>query len=78
VSVAYPKKSPAKHAVNAGVSLPVDVKKRVTALAEAQNKSLSRYFYELVLKQLEKADAALERETKARATKAKASMKKRR
>ena len=78
MSVAYPKKSPAKHAVNAGVSLPVDVKKRVTALAEAENKSLSRFVYELVLKTLEKADAALERETKARATKAEASMKKRR
>ena len=78
MSVAYPKKNPAKHAVNAGVSLPVDVKKRVTALAQAENKSLSRYLFELVLKQLEKADAALERETKGRAAKAEESMKKRR
>ena len=76
--VAYPKKDPSKHSVNAGVSFPADVKKRATALAEAENKSLSRYVYELVLKQLEKADAALERQTKARAEKASASMKKRR
>lgn len=76
--MAYPKKNPNKHSVNAGVSLPVDVKKRATTLAEAENKSLSRFVYELVLKTLEKADAALERETKARATKADASMKKRR
>ena len=76
--MAYPKKDPAKQSVNAGVSLPSDVKRRVTALAEAQNKSLSRYVYELVLKQLEKADAALDREAKAHATKAKESVKKRR
>ena len=76
--MAYPKKNPAKRAVNAGVSLPVDVKKRVTALAQAENKSLSRYLFELVLKQLEKADAALERETEGRAAKADRSMKKRR
>ena len=76
--MAYPPKNPDKHAVNAGVSLPADVKRRATALAEAENKSLSRYVYELVLKQLEKADAALERETKARAAKANTSMKKRR
>ena len=78
MSVAYPKKDPEKQAVNAGVSLPVDVKKRVTALAEAQNKSLSRYLYELVLKQLEKADAALDRKAKTHAAKAKESVKKRR
>lgn len=78
VSVAYPKKDPDKQAVNAGVSLPVDVKRRATTLAKAQNKSLSRYLYELVLKQLEKADAALEREAKSRAAKANANMKKRR
>jgi predicted transcriptional regulator len=76
--VAYPKKDPAKQSVNAGVSLPSDVKRRVTALAEAQNKSLSRYVYELVLKQLEKADAALDREAKANATKVNTSVKKRR
>jgi hypothetical protein len=76
--VAYPSKNPDKRAVNAGVSLPADVKRRATALAENENKSLSRYVYELVLKQLEKADAALERETKARAAKADTSMKKRR
>jgi hypothetical protein len=77
-SVAYPKKNPNKHAVNAGVSLPVDVKQRVTALAEAENKSLSRFVYELLLKTLEKADAALERKSKTLATKAEASKKKRR
>ena len=76
--MAYPKKDPAKQSVNAGVSLPSDVKRRVTALAESQNKSLSRYVYELVLKQLEKADAALDRETKANATKVNTSVKKRR
>jgi predicted transcriptional regulator len=76
--VAYPKKDPAKQSVNAGVSLPSDVKRRVTALAEAQNKSLSRYVYELVLKQLEKADAALDRGAKANATKVNTSVKKRR
>jgi predicted DNA-binding protein len=76
--VAYPKKDPAKQSVNAGVSLPSDVKRRVTALAEAQNKSLSRYVYELILKQLEKADAALDREAKANATKVNTSVKKRR
>ena len=76
--MAYPKKDPAKQSVNAGVSLPSDVKMRVTALAESQNKSLSRYVYELVLKQLEKADAALDRETKANATKVNTSVKKRR
>lgn len=76
--MAYPKKDPAKQSVNAGVSLPSDVKRRVTALAEAQNKSLSRYVYELVLKQLEKADAALDREAKANATKVNTSVKKRR
>jgi predicted transcriptional regulator len=76
--VAYPKKDPAKQSVNAGVSLPSDVKRRVTALAEAQNKSLSRYVYELILKQFEKADAALDREAKANATKVNTSVKKRR
>lgn len=76
--MAYPKKDPAKQSVNAGVSLPSDVKRRVTALAEAQNKSLSRYVYELVLKQLEKADAALDRGAKANATKVNTSVKKRR
>ena len=76
--MAYPKKDPAKQSVNAGVSLPSDVKRRVTALAEAQNKSLSRYVYELILKQLEKADAALDREAKANATKVNTSVKKRR
>ncbi len=78
MGVAYPKKDPSKLSVNAGVSLPADVKKRVTALAAAENKSLTRYVYELVLKQLEKADAALERQTKAHADKAKSSVKKRR
>jgi len=76
--MAYPKKSASKHAVNAGVSLPVDVKKRITALAEAENKSLSRFVYELVLKTLEKADAALERQSKSLATKAEAIKKKHR
>jgi predicted transcriptional regulator len=76
--VAYPKKDPAKQSVNAGVSLPSDVKRRVTALAEAENKSLSRYVYELILKQFEKADAALDREAKANATKVNTSVKKRR
>ena len=76
--MAYPKKDPAKQSVNAGVSLPSDVKRRVTALAEAQNKSLSRYVYELILKQFEKADAALDREAKANATKVNTSVKKRR
>ena len=76
--MAYPKKDPAKQSVNAGVSLPSDVKRRVTALAEAQNNSLSRYVYELILKQFEKADAALDREAKANATKVNTSVKKRR
>ena len=76
--MAYPKKDPAKQSVNAGVSLPSDVKRRVTALAEAENKSLSRYVYELILKQFEKADAALDREAKANATKVNTSVKKRR
>jgi predicted transcriptional regulator len=76
--VAYPKKDPEKIAVNAGVSLPADVKGRLTELAAASNKSLSRYIYELALEHLQKADAALEKKAKRHAEKAKTSVKKRR
>jgi hypothetical protein len=74
----YPKKDPKQHAVNAGVSFPPDIKRRVQQLAAIERKTASRYVLDLVLEKLEKADAALERETKARAAKADTSMKKRR
>jgi hypothetical protein len=76
--VAYPKKDPDKHAVNAGVSLPADVKQRLTEIAAKDRKSLSRYVFELVMDHLQKADAALEKKAKAHADKAKRSVKKRR
>ena len=76
--MAYPKKDPEKIAVNAGVSLPADIKRRLTEIAAASNKSLSRYIYELTLEHLQKADAALEKKTKRHAEKVKASVKKRR
>lgn len=76
--MAYPKKAANKHAVNAGVSFPPDIKKRVQELAAAQRKTASRYVLDLVLEKLQQADAYLDNQAKAQAGKAKSSMKKRR
>jgi predicted transcriptional regulator len=74
----HPRKDPKQHAVNAGVSFPPDIKRRVQELAAIERKTASRYVLDLVLEKFEKADAALERQTKGRAAKANESMKKRR
>jgi len=76
-AMAYPKKAANKHAVNAGVSFPPDIKKRVQELAAAQRKTTSRYVLDLVLEKLQQADAYLDNQAKAQAGKAKSSMKKR-
>jgi hypothetical protein len=76
--VSYPKKAANKHAVNAGVSFPPDIKRRVQKQAAAERKTTRRYVLDLVLEKFKQADTALENQANAQASKAKSSMKKRR
>jgi uncharacterized protein (DUF1778 family) len=74
--VAYPKKDPSKLNVNLGVSLPADIKAKLTVIAAADRKTLSRFVLDMALKELKKADKALERQSQTLKAKAQSVVKK--